>query len=109
MEWFIAWNDFCMADGENILHLFSRYAGIIFCVPGMWLNSFGIYIGRYLRFNSWDIITNPLQLSYDIGRMLMHSLFYREGWSMIFCFSILKTLMYLSLKKMNKGKLEMID
>jgi len=72
---------------------------LIFVYPVMWLNSLGIYIGRYLRFNSWDIFTNPLGLSYDIGRMLVHPLFYRDGWGMIFCFSILMTLMYLTLKK----------
>jgi uncharacterized membrane protein len=26
----------------------------------------GIYIGRYLRYNSWDVVSDPLDLSKDI-------------------------------------------
>lgn len=34
-----------------------------------WLISFGLYLGRYLRFNSWNVVNHPFQLmrqSFDI-------------------------------------------
>lgn len=66
----------------------------VFVYPVMWLNALGVYIGRYLRYNSWDIVTNPIDLLGDIIRMIAHPLHYGDSWAMIFCYSILLTIIY---------------
>jgi uncharacterized membrane protein len=76
---------------------------LFFLYPLMWLNALGVYTGRYLRFNSWNLITEPFQLVTDIARMIIHPLRNQYAWDMIFCFSILMTLMYLMLKKVSKA------
>ncbi len=69
-----------------------------FLFPVMWLIALGVYIGRFLRFNSWDVITNPFQLIADIGYMLVHPFSHAYTWGMIGCFAVFMTLIYLSLK-----------
>ena len=77
----------------------SVFQGWLFLYPVMWLNALGVYVGRYLRYNSWDIITNPFDLLSDIFGMIIHPLRHHYAWDMIFCFSILLTLMYTLIKK----------
>lgn len=75
----------------------------LFVYPIMWLNALGVYIGRDLRYNSWDVITNPFALLSDIFEMMVHPLQYRTAWSMVVCFSIFMTLIYVTLKRISKA------
>ena len=69
----------------------------------MWLNAFGIYIGRYLRYNSWDIFTDPVSLLAEIMNMMIHPFRNFSGWAMVFCFSIFMTLIYYTTRKMSES------
>jgi uncharacterized membrane protein len=75
---------------------------LLFLYPVMWLNALGIYVGRYLRYNSWDVVTDPFQLLKDIAIMVIHPLRHQNTWDMVLCFSILMTLIYLMMKKISK-------
>jgi uncharacterized membrane protein len=76
---------------------------LLFVFPVMWLNAFGIYIGRYLRYNSWDVLTNPFQLLRDIHYLIVHPVRNQFTWDMVISFSILMTLMYVMLKRISKA------
>ncbi len=73
---------------------------ILFIFPVMWLIALGVYVGRFLRFNSWDIISNPFELIGEIGYMMIHPFEHFTIWAMIGCFAAFMTIVYLSLKKM---------
>lgn len=74
-----------------------------FIHPLMFLNAFGIYVGRYLRFNSWDVVTNPFGLAEDVLYLLIHPIRNRFDWSMILCYAILMTLIYTAIKRISKA------
>jgi len=74
-----------------------------FVYPVMLLNALGIYIGRYLRFNSWDIVSNPFWLVADIAHLLLHPVQYKSAWGMVFCFSFFLSIVYMTLRKISRN------
>lgn len=80
---------------------FGNVAGWIFAVFVLVVSSFGIYIGRYQRWNSWDVFINPIILLQDIcyrllspfeypalfGMTILFSLFFVVGYYMFFAIS----------------------
>ncbi len=58
------------------------------------LCSFAIYIGRDLRWNSWDILTNPGGLLFDISDRILHPAAYPTMFLTVAVFFILLTSMY---------------
>ena len=73
---------------------------ILFVLPIMFLNAIGIYVGRFLRYNSWDVITNPLGLVQDMLYLMLHPFRNRFDWSMIICYALFMSMVYLTLKRM---------
>ena len=50
-----------------VARIFGRLMSWLFIAGVAALSGFGIYLGRFLRFNSWDILFQPLQLFHGIG------------------------------------------
>ncbi|HTL07565.1 MAG TPA: DUF1361 domain-containing protein [Chitinophagaceae bacterium] len=75
----------------------------LFIYPVMVLNAAGIYIGRYLRYNSWDIVSNPFRLLLDIGHILLHPIECRNAWAMVLIFSFFLSIIYATLCKLSRS------
>lgn len=70
-----------------VTHLSKRYINIAtFTV--YFLCGFGIYLGRVLRWNSWDLLTNPMQLFNDIGAMILEPKAHLIPWAMTLGFAV---------------------
>lgn len=52
------------------------------------LTSFGVYLGRILRYNSWEIISNPLYLINDIFKIISQPHQHLTAWWFTISFSI---------------------
>jgi uncharacterized membrane protein len=66
----------------------------------LFLGSFGVYLGRFLRWNSWDIISNPFELSLSIGRRIIFPFDHLQTWMITVMLTVLFYLLYSSIKKL---------
>lgn len=75
--------------------LFTLLTPLVF-----WLIAFGLYLGRYLRFNSWNVVNHPFQLvrqSFDI-------LFEKDTIGFTLIFSVFMWFMYYITLRMNQNE-----
>jgi uncharacterized membrane protein len=64
----------------------------------LFLGSFGIYVGRYLRWNSWDILQEPFKLFYDIGDNLINPFHHARTWGMTLFMFLFLSMIYWSFR-----------
>jgi uncharacterized membrane protein len=70
---------------------------IVFC---LFLGSFGVYLGRFLRWNSWDVIFNPVRITKGIAARVFLPFDYLRTWAVTLLFTCLFNLLYSSLKRL---------
>lgn len=70
-----------IADVLYILRRYIKPLFIIYTTPILcFTTAFGIYLGRFLRYNSWEIIQNPKPLFSDISKIVTHPVAHLEPW-----------------------------
>jgi uncharacterized membrane protein len=76
---------------EIVTHTFNPTIGWIFAIVVTILSSVGVYLGRFLRWNSWDILQDPLPIAKDVYGIVRHPISNLPTY----IFTILFTLLFL--------------
>ncbi len=71
----------------------------------LFLSAFGVYLGRFLRWYSWDIITRPLALLESIIVRIVFPFDHIRTWGMTTILTLLFMLCYAMLKQLRQAPL----
>jgi uncharacterized membrane protein len=61
------------------------------------LSAFGIYLGRFVRFNSWEVLTDPMPLFADIANRLMNPMAHPRTFAVTALYGVALLLGYIAL------------
>ncbi|WP_298736600.1 DUF1361 domain-containing protein [uncultured Chitinophaga sp.] len=79
---------------DIVLARFPRWPVQLYVFPVMMLCGWGIYIGRFLRWNSWDLVVRPGPLLQQTSRMVLHPIEHLQPWSFSVIMGLFLYLLY---------------
>ena len=89
---------------EIVTRTFSPRAGWIFAVGSTVLSSIGVYLGRFMRWNSWDLLQDPLPIAKDMYGLVRHPLSNLPTYVFLILFTLLFLFIYVSIQLLGAGK-----
>jgi uncharacterized membrane protein len=66
------------------------------------LGAYVVYMGRFLRFNSWDIISDPADLAHYIKNTFIHPHQNFSMWAFTIVFSLLFGIIFFTVKELKE-------
>ncbi len=80
---------------ELVRRMIGRTASWLFVVGVLMLNGFGVYFGRFLRWNSWDALFRPSSLLNELLDGVLHPLEHMQTLAFAGLFTLLFSAVYL--------------
>lgn len=74
---------------DIIIRRFGRTTGWVFVFVISILSSFGIYIGRFVRLNSWDILQDPAETAQEILGIIVDPSMRLAAFTLLYAFFFL--------------------
>jgi uncharacterized membrane protein len=71
----------------------------------MFVSSFGIYIGRYLRWNSWDLLHHPARIMGDVGDRIINPVDHPRTWGVTIFMGLFLTMLYVTFQFLRKKRI----
>jgi len=86
-----------------LLRSFKRPVVILINGLVFFLCGFGIYLGRFLRWNSWDIVTRPRSFMEVVGDRVMDPTAHSTTWAVTLLVGVLLSITYALVKGVSLG------
>jgi uncharacterized membrane protein len=88
-----------LSKTEVYLGTFFRRRTVAALVAGiLFVASFGVYLGRFHRWNSWDVLNNPIALGLEIFSKIMNPFDNYKAWAITLLFTAVYSLLYFFIK-----------
>ncbi|MFN8294837.1 MAG: DUF1361 domain-containing protein [Chitinophagales bacterium] len=100
------WNALIMGllslnDIQNVVtDKFGKTIAWILSVSSVFLAAFGIYIGRILRWNSWDLFFDTKSLMYDIGERVTNPVIHGRTFGITLFYGVFLLIVYLFFRQL---------
>jgi uncharacterized membrane protein len=82
---------------RGIARRYGVRTGWSVAVVSLTLSAFGIYLGRFVRFNSWEVLTDPMPLFSDIAYRLMNPFQHPRTFAVTILYGVALMLGYVAL------------
>ncbi len=82
---------------EIVTRTFGRTTGWLFTIGVTVLSSIGIFLGRFYRWNSWDLLGDPIPIAHDIWGWFRHPFANLRVYGFTLLFTLLFLFVYLAI------------
>jgi uncharacterized membrane protein len=82
---------------EIVTGLFGRVIGWLFALGATTLSSIGVYLGRFLRWNSWDLLYDPIPIARDMVDIVRNPIANLPTYVFTILFTLLFLFIYLTI------------
>lgn len=86
-------------------HIKPKFVKLLIA-PILFLTAFGIYLGRFLRYNSWELLSNPFNLLEDILDIISNPFSNKQVWLFTILFGGFLHVGYLIFNNFNNENLK---
>jgi uncharacterized membrane protein len=81
---------------EIVTDIFSPFIGWVFAIGMTVLSSIGVYLGRFLRWNSWDLLYDPIPIARDMYAIVRNPISNLPTYVFTIMFTLLFLFIYLT-------------
>ena len=99
-----------MASLSQMQSIVRRFLGgalsWLFALGTIGLSGLGIYLGRFLQWNSWDLFTQPQSVLLDLVVRIAHPIQYRQAFGVTLLFAAFMLVCYVTFVSIEHRKVE---